>query len=78
LVMGGQSGPGAADGTQSIPVMRQALPIWNLFHGGADGNPLKKPGDYLGLAIWNHGQGHVFGSIQLERARYWFDWVGAK
>jgi gluconolactonase len=78
LVMGGQSGPGAADGTQSIPVMRQALPIWNLFHGGADGNPREKPGDYLGLAIWNHGQGHVFGSIQLERARYWFDLIGSK
>lgn len=78
LVMGGERGSGAADGTQSLPVMRRALPIWNLFHRGLDGNPSQNPGDYLGLALWNHGQGHVFGPMQFQRARDWFDLVGSK
>lgn len=73
LIMGGQSGPGAADGSQSLPVMRGALGIWRLFGTEIDG---KKPVDasaWLGLALWNHGQGHVFGDWQFEQARAWFE-----
>lgn len=78
LIMGGQRGPGAADGTQSLPVMRRALPIWHLFHRGAADRTPENPGNHPGLALWNHGQGHVFGPIQLERARDWFHLVGSK
>jgi dienelactone hydrolase len=73
LIMGGQSGPGAADGSQSLPAMRGAFGIWRLFGTEIDG---KKPVDasaWLGLALWNHGQGHVFGDWQFEQARAWFE-----
>lgn len=73
LIMGGQSGPGAADGSQSLPAMRGAFGIWRLFGTEIDS---KKPVDasaWLGLALWNHGQGHVFGDWQFEQARAWFE-----
>jgi len=61
LVMGGETGPGAADGSQSLPVLSAALPIWRLF-------PMPHA-----LGFWNHGQGHVFAQPQLDRAIHWFD-----
>ena len=73
LIMGGQKGPGAADGSQSLPAMLGAFGIWRLFGSEIDG---KKPVDAaarLGLALWNHGQGHVFGDWQFEQARAWFE-----
>jgi len=78
LVMGGQRGPGAADGTQSLRVMRQALPFWNIVHFGADGKTPTNQRNRVGLALWNHGQGHVFGPEQFQRSRDWFDLVGSK
>lgn len=61
LVMGGESGPGAADGSQSLPVMEAALPVWKLF------------GDMPPLGLWNHRQGHFFGVEQWERSAQWLD-----
>lgn len=46
LVVGGESGPGAADGDRSWVVMNAALPVWNLY----------PPPVRLGLL--NHHQGH--------------------
>ena len=73
LIMGGQKGPGAADGSQSLPAMLGAFGTWRLFGSEID---RKKPVDAaarLGLALWNHGQGHVFGDWQFEQARAWFE-----
>lgn len=76
LIMGGQKGPGAADGTQSLPAMRAAFRIWRLFNAETTEIDGKKPANAaacLGLALWNHGQGHVFGDWQFEQARAWFE-----
>ena len=59
LVMGGETGPGAADGTRSLPLMSAAAPVWMLY-----GKPMQ-------LGMWNHGQGHVWEAPQWERALAW-------
>jgi sugar lactone lactonase YvrE/dienelactone hydrolase len=72
LVMGGERGPGAADGSQSIAVMRQALPVWKLFQRELEGKNPTNSRVIPGLALWNHGQGHLFGDWQWEHAQGWF------
>lgn len=66
LILGGEQGPGAADGSLSLPAMSAAAPIWRL----ATDIPLGKP---LPLAIWNHRLGHVFDQAQLDRSAAWID-----
>lgn len=61
LVMGGETGPGAADGTRSLSLRSAAAPIWSLY-----GEPLR-------LGMWNHGQGHVWDKPQWERAAAWLE-----
>jgi hypothetical protein len=61
LIFGGEDGPGAADGSQSMPVLRVAAPVWR-------GRP--KPSR---LGFWNHRTGHVFEDEQLHRSIEWFD-----
>ena len=61
LIFGGEDGPGAADGSQSMPVLRAAAPVWR-------GRP--KPSR---LGFWNHRTGHVFEDEQLRRSIEWFD-----
>ena len=73
LVMGGERGPGAADGSQSLGVMGQALPVWKLYREKSLGERPAKRYAAEGFALWNHGQGHVFGDGQFERAREWFE-----
>lgn len=78
LIMGGQHGPGAADGTQSLTVMDLARGAWEQADPS---NNLEKPIESRvseGLVLWNHGQGHVFGQLQFERAREWFERIGAR
>jgi dienelactone hydrolase len=36
LIMGGQRGPGAADGSQSLPEMRRAFGVWRLYGSDSD------------------------------------------
>jgi dienelactone hydrolase len=59
LVMGGEAGPGAADGTRSLALMSAAASVWKLYS------------EPLHLGLWNHGEGHVWDSPQLERAVEW-------
>jgi len=75
LVMGGERGPGAADGSQSLTVLRAALPAWRLQQTSQKGKNASESSVLIGLALWNHGQSHVFGEPQFERARDWFDQV---
>ncbi len=63
LVFGGETGPGAADGTRSLALMSAAAPVWTLY-----GKPLR-------LGMWNHGQGHVWEVPQWERAVAWLQSV---
>jgi hypothetical protein len=56
--------------------MRGAFGIWRLLNAETKEIDGKKPLDAaacLGLALWNHGQGHVFGDWQFEKARAWFE-----
>lgn len=46
LIIGGEKGPGAADGTKSIPYLAAAEPIYALS------------GEQVRLGLLNHGQGH--------------------
>lgn len=61
LIMGGEVGPGAADGSQSMPVLRDAASVWRSR------SPLSR------LGIWNHRSGHVFEDEQLRRSLEWFE-----
>lgn len=58
LILGGESGPGAADGDRSWPYIAAALPIYELY-----GQPVR-------LGLLNHRQGHsipkdVYNSLQM-------------
>jgi hypothetical protein len=56
--------------------MRGAFGIWRLLNAETTEIDGKKPANTaacLGLALWNHGQGHVFGDWQFEQARAWFE-----
>lgn len=46
LVIGGEQGPGAADGTRSLPYLRAAEPVYALYGSSAR------------LGLLNHGMGH--------------------
>jgi hypothetical protein len=53
--------------------MRQALPVWKFYREKSLGERPAKTYAAEGFALWNHGQGHVFGDGQFERARDWFE-----
>jgi sugar lactone lactonase YvrE/dienelactone hydrolase len=78
LVMGGQQGPGAVDGTQSLGVMRLGRAAWEHFEQRGDQERSAGSQDAEGLILWNHGQGHLFGQLQFERARQWFELIGSR
>lgn len=75
LIMGGERGPGAADGSLSIETLAAAEKAWKLYDpqqsqgsAGVFGNT-RMPGH---LAFWNHGQGHVYQQPQWEATQVWF------
>lgn len=78
LIMGGQEGPGAADGTGSLAVMDLARPAWEDINDDFDPENPEKTEESSGLVLWNHRQGHVFGDLQFQRAREWFERIGLK
>lgn len=61
LVLGGESGPGAADGERSWAILEPALPVWRLF-----GTPAR-------LGLLNHRQGHSLRPEVFERADEWLE-----
>lgn len=62
LILGGESGPGAADGDRSWPLIDAALPVHRLFH------------DRPRLGLLNHHQGH---SIPEDAGNKMLDWLEA-
>ncbi|HLQ44769.1 MAG TPA: dienelactone hydrolase family protein [Planctomycetaceae bacterium] len=59
LILGGESGSGAADGDRSWPLLEAALPAWRLY-----GAPTR-------LGLLNHRQGHSISPESFERMAEW-------
>lgn len=59
LILGGESGPGAADGDRSWPLINAALPVWRLY-----GEPTR-------LGLLNHHEGHSVSTQSFERMAEW-------
>ena len=59
LILGGESGPGAADGDRSWPLITAALPAWRLY-----GEPVR-------LGLLNHRQGHSLSPESFDRLAEW-------
>ncbi len=59
LILGGESGPGAADGDRSWPYIAAALPIYELYRQPAR------------LGLLNHRQGHSIPPDAFDRLAEW-------
>jgi len=59
LLLGGESGPGAADGDRSWPYVEAALPVYRLL-----GTPPR-------LGLLNHHEGHSLSEASLRRVSEW-------
>lgn len=59
LILGGESGNGAADGDRSWPLLEAALPVWRLY-----GEPTR-------LGLLNHRQGHSISPESFEKIAEW-------
>ena len=59
LIIGGESGPGAADGDRSWVLINAALPIWKLY------------GNTHRLGLLNHRQGHAITEQGFEKMADW-------
>ena len=64
LILGGESGPGAADGDRSWPLIAAALPAWQLY-----GKPTR-------LGLYNHRQGHSLSPEAFDRLAEWLEVIG--
>lgn len=61
LILGGESGPGAADGDRSWPLLEAALPVWRLY-----GEPTR-------LGLLNHRQGHSVSPESFSKIAEWLE-----
>ena len=61
LVLGGESGPGAADGDRSGVLINAALPAWRL-----SGSPQR-------LGLLNHREGHAIPDAAFDRIAAWLE-----
>lgn len=61
LVIGGETGPGAADGTRSWPCLKEAQSIYRLY-----GEPVR-------LGLLNHGSGHPLTPAAWDRCIEWLN-----
>lgn len=61
LIMGGEAGPGAADGDRSWPLIRAAQPVYSLFE-----SPVR-------LGLLNHHQGHSIPPKAFEKMAEWLE-----
>lgn len=59
LILGGETGPGAADGARSWPLIVAAQPVYRTL-----GEPVR-------LGLLNHGQGHSIPPDVFEKLRQW-------
>lgn len=61
LILGGESGNGAADGDRSWPLLEAALPVWRLY-----GEPTR-------IGLLNHRQGHSISPESFEKFAEWLE-----
>ncbi len=61
LILGGESGSGAADGERSWPLLQEALPVWRLY-----GEPTR-------LGLLNHRQGHSISPESYSKIAEWLE-----
>lgn len=61
LILGGESGPGAADGERSWPLIKAAQAIYPLY-----GQPVR-------LGLLNHRQGHSIPASAMNRSIEWLE-----
>ena len=61
LILGGETGPGAADGDRSWPLIAAALPVHRLYRATPH------------LGILNHHQGHSFSEDMFARSANWLE-----
>ena len=61
LILGGETGPGAADGDRSWPLIAAALPVHRHYRTTPR------------LGILNHHQGHSFSEDMFERSANWLE-----
>jgi hypothetical protein len=59
LILGGEAGPGAADGDRSWPLLEAALPVWKLY-----GEPTR-------LGLRNHHRGHALPNFEFFYLNEW-------
>lgn len=59
LVLAGETGPSAADGNRSWPLLEAAIPAWHLY-----GEPVR-------LGLFNHRQGHALPDSAFEHLAEW-------
>ena len=73
LILGGEQGPGAADGDRSWLLIDAALPAWKLFAAeDSSGRDRVQPGP-VRLGLYNHHQGHSLPKPVRDRA---YEWLG--
>lgn len=61
LILGGESGSGAADGDRSWPLLQEAMPVWRLY-----GEPTR-------LGLLNHRQGHSISPESYSKIAEWLE-----
>lgn len=61
LILGGETGGGAADGDRSWPLLEEALPVWHLY-----GEPAR-------LGLLNHRQGHSISPESFTKMAEWLE-----
>ncbi len=61
LVMGGETGPGAADGDRSWPYLEAALPVYRLY------------GETARVGLLNHHEGHRLSPASLDKLAAWLE-----
>ncbi|MBS0264855.1 MAG: dienelactone hydrolase family protein [Planctomycetes bacterium] len=61
LILGGETGPGAADGDRSWPYLEAALPVYRLYRTPAR------------LGLYNHHEGHTISDATLVRLTQWLE-----
>jgi hypothetical protein len=59
LVLGGESGPGAADGDRSWAILNPAIPVWKLY-----GEPQR-------VGLLNHREGHLVSAQSFDQSCEW-------
>lgn len=65
LLLGGETGSGAADGDRSWPYLAAALPVYRLYKDN--------PNEPVALGLYNHREGHTVSDKSFSRLAEWLE-----